>query len=257
MKQINPEETCEILIEFIKQAFEKTKFYHAVIAMSGGLDSSVSCVLTVRALGKENVFPVLLPYGELNSQGVTDALKVVDILRIPKKNITKINIQDFVDNVIKTDYIMDLVRKGNIMARARMILLFDQAKKRKALVIGTENKTEHLLGYFTRFGDEASDIEPLRNLYKTQVYELAKFLNLPKSILTKKPTAGLWENQTDEGEFGFTYEQADKILCYYFDNKLSLQDIVAKGLKKDTVTKVIQFAKKNDFKHNLPFIPKL
>ncbi|MBI2195515.1 MAG: NAD+ synthase [Candidatus Levybacteria bacterium] len=257
MKHINPRETSEAIVEFIKYIFKKAKFSQAVIALSGGIDSSVSCTLAVRALGKENVFPVLLPYSKLNSQGVTDALKVIDILRIPKKNITQINIQDFVDNIIKADYKMDLIRKGNIMARVRMIFLFDQAKKRKVLVIGTENKTEHLLGYFTRFGDEASDIEPLRNLYKTQIYELAKILNLPESILTKKPTAGLWENQTDEGEFGFTYEQADEVLYYYFDKKMSLPDIVAKGLEKEIVTKVLQFARKNDFKHNLPFILEL
>lgn len=255
MKQINPEETAKILIEFIKQAFEKTKFYRAVIAMSGGIDSSVSCILTVRALGKENVFPIFLPYGKLNPQGVIDALQIIKMLEIPQKNLTQINIEDSVNNLAGFDPKMNLIRKGNIMARIRMAFLFDQAKKRKALVIGTENKSEYLLGYFTRFGDEASDIEPLRNLYKTQVYELAKFLNLPKGILTKKPTAGLWENQTDEGEFGFTYEEADKILYSYFEEKLSLKEIAAKGLKKEIIAKVLQFAKANDFKHNLPFVP--
>ncbi|MEX2007398.1 MAG: NAD+ synthase [Candidatus Levyibacteriota bacterium] len=257
MKHINSKETSEKIIDFMKRVFKKAKFSQAVIALSGGIDSSVSCTLAVRALGKENVFPVLLPYGELNSQGVTDAFKIIDMLRIPKKNITQVNIQDFVDNIIKTDYKMDLIRKGNIMARTRMIILFDQAKKRKALVIGTENKTEHLLGYFTRFGDEASDIEPLFNLYKTQIYELANFLNIPKSILTKKPTAGLWENQTDEEEFGFTYREADEILYLYFDKKLSSSNIIKKGFEKDTVAKVLQFAKKNEFKHNLPFASEL
>lgn len=256
MKDINPEETSKSIIEFIKKVFDKSNFSHAVIAMSGGIDSSVACALVVSALGKENVFPILLPYGKLNSGGTNDAFRVAGLLGIPKKNITEINIKDFVDNIIEADHKMDLIRKGNIMARTRMIILFDQAKKRRALVAGTENKSEHLLGYFTRFGDEASDIEPLRNLYKTQVYQLAKFLNLPSSILTKEPTAGLWENQTDEGEFGFTYEEADKILYCHFDKKMSLTDIVEKGLKKDTVVRVLQFAKKNNFKHNLPFIPK-
>lgn len=254
MKGINPRKTSQVIVQFIKRVFGKTNFSHAVIALSGGIDSSTSCALIARALGKENVFPVLLPYGELNSQGTADALKITNILGIPQKNITQINIQEPVDNIIKTDPKMDLIRKGNIMARVRMTFIFDQAKKRRALVVGTENKSEHLLGYFTRFGDEASDIEPLHNLYKTQVYDLAKFLSLPQSVLTKKPTAGLWEGQTDEGEFGFTYEQADKILYYYFDKKLSLQEIVAKGLRKKTVVKVLQFVKQNDFKHNLPIV---
>lgn len=252
MNQIDPKETSEKIVAFIKDIFKKTKFSYAVIALSGGVDSSVSCALAVQALGRENVFPVLLPYSKLNSIGTGDALKVANMLEIPKKNITQINIQDYVDSIIKTDPKIDLVRRGNIMARIRMIVLFDQAKKRKALVIGTENKSEHLLGYFTRFGDEASDVEPIQHLYKTQVYELAKFLNLPNIILKKKPTAGLWENQTDEEEFGFTYKEADEILYYFFDRKMSSGGIIKKGFSEEIVSKVLQFAEKNDFKHNLP-----
>ncbi|MBI3560071.1 NAD(+) synthase, partial [Candidatus Gottesmanbacteria bacterium] len=141
------------------------------------------------------------------------------------------------------------------MARVRMILLFDQAKKRNALVVGTENKTEHLLGYFTRFGDEASDIEPLRNLYKSQVYELARQLNLPENIVSKAPTAGLWEGQTDEGEFGFTYKEADEILAIIVDEKKSIDEVVRKGYDQATVEKVVKRMKENNFKHHLPIVP--
>lgn len=254
MENVNPEKTVQSLVGFIKETFEKTRFSYAVIALSGGIDSSLSLALTAKVLGQNKVFPILLPYGKLNDQGVTDALEVIEALNIPKDHMTKFNIKTPVDEIAKNDPAMSMLRKGNIMARVRMTFLFDQAKKRKALVVGTENKSEHLLGYFTRFGDAASDIEPLRNLYKTQVYELAKFMDLPKSILIKQPTAGLWENQTDEDEFGFTYKDADQILYYYFDQKLSEEKIIEKGLTKTTVEKVLRFVRKNNFKHNLPFV---
>ncbi|MBI4096134.1 MAG: NAD+ synthase [Candidatus Levybacteria bacterium] len=254
MENANPEKIAQSLVKFLRETFKKTGLSYAVIGLSGGVDSSLSLTLTVRALGQNKVFPILLPYGKLNDQGVTDALEVIEALNIPKEHIIKFNIKTPVDEIAKIDPRIDMIRKGNIMARTRMTLLFDQAKKRKALVVGTENKSECLLGYFTRFGDEASDIEPLHNLYKTQVYQLAKFMNLPKSVLTKQPTAGLWENQTDENEFGFTYKDADKILYCYFDQKLSEEQIIAKGLTRTIVEKVLQFARKNNFKHNLPFV---
>lgn len=254
MKKLDSKQTVKNIVASLKKVFYQSTFSRAVIALSGGIDSGLSCALTVRALGKNNVFPILLPYGQLGLQGLADALKLIDLLGIPKKNVVKIDIKSYVDEIVKIDSQMNHIRKGNVMARVRMIFIFDQAKKRKALVVGTENKSEHLLGYFTRFGDEASDIEPIRSLYKTHVYQLAKFLNLPKSILTKNPTAGLWENQTDEKEFGFTYREADQILYYYFDKKFSLQKIIARGLKRATILRVLQFAKRNDFKHKLPFI---
>lgn len=255
MKNINPEKTSKSLVEFLRKTFEKTRFSYAMIALSGGIDSSLSCALSVKALGKDKVFPILLPYGKLNDQGVVDAFEVIQALGIPKNHVTQIDIKASVDKITRNDPKMDIIRKGNIMARARMTFVFDQAKKRKGLVVGTENKSEHLLGYFTRFGDEASDIEPLRNLYKTHVYQLAEFMHLPKSILTKKPTAGLWENQTDEDEFGFSYKEADEVLYYYFDKKLSVDKIVKRDLEKATIEKVLQFAQKNNFKHNLPYVP--
>lgn len=254
MQNINPEKTAQSLITFLRQTFAKTKFSRAVIALSGGIDSSLACTLAVKALGKDKVFPLLLPYGKLNDQGTADALKVIEKLHLPKDQITQINIKTSVDEIARSDPKMDILRKGNIMARVRMVFVFDQAKKLKALVVGSENKSEHLLGYFTRFGDEASDIEPLRNLYKTHVYQLAKFMHLPEAILTKQPTAGLWKNQTDEGEFGFSYKDADRVLYCHFDKKLSAEEIIAKGIQKTIVEKVLQFAKKNDFKHKVPFI---
>lgn len=244
--------TPNVLITFLKTSFQNSGFKRAVIGMSGGVDSSVSAALVARALGSENVYPLLLPYADISS--TDDAKLVINHIGIPKKNITQINIAPLVDSMIALDPSMDHIRRGNIMARVRMILLYDHAKKHNALVVGTENKTEHLLGYFTRFGDEASDIEPLRNLYKTEVYALARELQLPEVISTKAPTAGLWEGQTDEGEFGFTYKEADEILAMIVDKKQSIDEVVLKGYDRATVEKVVKRMKENTFKHHLPLL---
>jgi NAD+ synthase len=139
------------------------------------------------------------------------------------------------------------LRLGNIMARVRMIVLYDLAKKHQGLVCGTENKSEFLLGYFTRFGDEASDFEPIRHLYKTQILELAKHLNLPQKIISQTPTAGLWSSQTDEKEFGFTYQEADKVLDLYLNHKKTISP---------NAQKILSRVNKNSFKHHLPYLAK-
>ena len=246
MQSIDPEKTSEQLVTFLKTSFQKAGFTKAVIALSGGVDSATSCSLAVRALGANNVYPVLLPYGSFSMQGTLDAMSVIEALHTPPGHVTRIDIKPIVDLVPATDN----VRRGNLMARTRMMLLYDQAKKQNALVVGTENKTEHLLGYFTRFGDDASDIEPLRSLYKTQVYVLAKYLQLPDVVLSRVPTAGLWAGQTDEGEFGFTYKEADEILYQHFDEKKEIT-----GFPKEVVEKVLSRAAANDFKHHLPMLP--
>ncbi len=254
MISVDPKTVSERLIAFLKQSFVAAGFSDAVIALSGGLDSSTSIVLAVRALGSEHVYPVLLPYGSLSTQATLDAMSVIELLKISPSRVTRVDIKPILDPIIGKEFGMDNIRKGNLMARARMMILYDHAKKRHALVVGTENKSEHLLGYFTRFGDEASDIEPLRSLYKTQVYELAKYVGVPEAILTKKPTAGLWEGQTDEGEFGFTYKDADEIFALAFDGKKSPDEIVAAGFSKDVVERVLARVRANDFKHHLPIL---
>lgn len=254
MNPIDPNQEIIRIVEFIKNTFKTQGFSKAVIGVSGGIDSATSLALTVKALGKENVFPLFLPYGVLGLQGVKDGQFVATTFNIPQENWVEIDIQSIVDSFISYDEEMDKVRKGNIMARMRMIYLYDQAKKRQALVVGTENKSEHLLGYYTRFGDEASDVEPMRNLYKTDVYTLAKILEIPTSILTKAPSANLWEGQTDEEEFGFSYKQADEILFQAIDEKKSVETINQKGMDKQIVCAVFERMKKNAFKHSLPYI---
>ena len=240
MKQINPEQEVERIIAFIKQSFQTAGFTDVVIGLSGGVDSAVSCVLAVRALGLEHVHPILMPYGPLSTRGVIDAMELIGKIKIPMSHITRIDIKPAVDQIVRIDPFMDRVRKGNIMARVRMTYLFDAAKKHRALVMGTENKSEHELGYFTRFGDEASDVEPILHLYKTQVFELAKYLQIPESIISKPPSADLWPEQTDENELGFTYQEADEVL----EKGNAINDVGKQVMKRKT---------SSEFKHRLPF----
>lgn len=148
---------------------------------------------------------------------------------------------------------IDKIRFGNIMARVRMIILYDLAKANKALVCGTENKTERLLGYYTLYGDSASDLEPIRHLYKTQVIELAKSLGVPEKIINKPPTAGLWLDQTDEKELGFSYKEADQILHYIYDKKYKVEEVAKLGFKLETIRKIKQRVENNSFKGKLPY----
>jgi NAD+ synthase len=196
----------------------------------------------------ENIFVAHLYYfksqiGFLNS--------FLEKLNIPQKNIHNISIKNAVDQIQKLTGLKKTskdykIRLGNIMARVRMISLYDLAKKHQGLVCGTENKSELNLGYFTRFGDEASDFEPIRHLYKTQVYQLAKYLNVPKETINQIPTAGLWENQTDEKDFGFSYKEADKVLDLYLKNMKIFKTF-------PNSKKIIAWIRKNSFKHHLPY----
>ncbi|MFH0749883.1 MAG: NAD+ synthase [Candidatus Gottesmanbacteria bacterium] len=252
MKQIDPEKETERIIDFVKQTFQTAGFTDAVIGLSGGVDSAVSLCLATRALGLEHVYPILLPYGPLNTRGVLDAMELIEKIKIPMTHVVRIDIKPAVDAIVRIDPFMDCIRKGNIMARVRMTYLFDQAKKHHALVMGTENKSEHELGYFTRFGDEASDVEPIVHLYKTQVVELARFLEIPQSIIMKPPSADLWPEQTDEGELGFTYKEADEILFQLIDGKMGKEE-TSNIFEKDMVIKISTRMKQNRFKNKLPY----
>lgn len=250
---IDPKKTTEEIVSFIQRTVNNSGFSKVVIGLSGGIDSSVSCVLAVEALGKENVYIALFPYGELNKEGVEDAKLLIKQLNIPQKNITQIDIKPWVDPIVSWDHGIDDLRKGNIMVRMRMILLYDLSKKFQTLVMGTENRSEYLLGYFTRFGDEASDLEPLRGLYKTQIKQLAKTLGIPEKIIQKTPTAGMWNGQTDEGELGFSYEDADRVLHLYFDLHKKKEEIFNLVQSKEIVEKVLNRVGENQFKHSLPY----
>lgn len=254
MKQIDPGQTTAAVVKFLRISFHDAGFSKAIIGVSGGIDSSVVLALAVQALGADSVYPVILPYGALNTEGVLDAMAVIEQLHIPPPHVIRFDIRPAVDAICSHARQTNNIRKGNIMARVRMVYVFDQAKKLNALVVGTENRSEHLLGYFTRFGDEASDIEPIKHLYKTQVYDLARFLGIPSSICEKPPTAGLWGGQTDENELGFSYKQADEILALFFDEHKTAEAIVANGSNRIVVEKVKLRVDANAFKHRLPIV---
>jgi NAD+ synthase len=248
--KIDTKKEVDSIVTFIKTTLQKTGFKKLVIGLSGGVDSTVSATLAVKAIGVDNLIALILPYGELSRESTQDAKLVSDFLKI--KNFEIIDIKKAVDSITGNIKI-DNIRKGNIIARVRMIFLYDYAKKENALVLGTENRSEHLLGYFTRFGDEASDMEPIIHLYKTQVINVAKSLHIPEKIINKPPSANLWLGQKDEGEFGFTYEDADRILQLYIDKKVTVEEIIKVGFDNNIMDKVIDRYLENNFKHKLPY----
>ena len=202
---------AEKIIKFIKETFKKQGFSKAIVAVSGVVDSAVSLMLAVKALGAANVYTIQLPYKKHQSLELSNL--IIETAKIPQNQRIIISIGRAVDKLaVKLNAKKDKIRLGNIMVRARMICVFDQAKKLKALVVGTANKSERMLGYFTRFGDEGSDLEPIVHLYKTQVIELAKQLGVPEAIIQAAPAAGLWPGQTDEAELGFNYQEVDPML---------------------------------------------
>lgn len=257
---INPSTETARITSFIKTVLKEQGFKNVIIGVSGGIDSATSFSLLEKSVPPQNIFAVHLYY--FKSQ-IDLARPMLQRANIPQKNIYDISIKKAVDALInllhlegeKTNtFQVNQVRIGNIMARVRMIVLYDLVKKHNGLVCGTENKSEFYLGYFTRFGDEASDFEPIQHLYKTQIYALAKYLDIPQNIIDLPPTAGLWAGQTDEGDFGFSYKEADNVLHLYFEKKNSLSEIISKGFPN--AEKIIDWADKNSFKHHLPYVIK-
>jgi len=238
---IDPKLEKEKIINFLKKTFKEQKIDKVVFGLSGGIDSTTVLYLLSEVLPTKNIFAVQMDY--YLRQKVSLPIKNANLIFSPIKKIVDITAEKL--------QISDPIRFGNIMARTRMMILFDLAKKLNALVSGTENKSERLLGYFTRFGDSASDIEPISHLYKTQVFQLAKYLEIPKETINQPPSAGLWDGQTDEDEFGFSYLEADQVLHLYFDEKIPLEEIVKQGFKN--AEKIIARSLNNQFKLKTPY----
>jgi len=244
----------KILTEFIRSEIGRAGFSRAVVNLSGGIDSAVSFALAVGALGPQNVLAVRLPYKTSSADSLEHAQVLIDQFGCPSATIP---ITEMVDPLIALNSEISDMRKGNIMARARMIVAYDQSEAFNGLVVGTGNKTEILLGYTTLYGDSACALNPIGDLYKTQVRQLARALQIPEVIITKPPSADLWTGQTDEGELGFTYEDVDKLLYLLVDQRYRPEECVEAGFAEKFVRKVVERLRRNQFKRVLPPIAKL
>ena len=246
--------TTRLLEIFLKQELERTGLTKYVVGLSGGIDSAVSTYLACRAIGPENVFTVKMPYRTSSSDSVSDADAVIDDLGCPAETV---DISPMVDGFLQTSGEIGSLRAGNVMARARMIVLFDRSAKHGALVLGTSNKTELLLGYSTLHGDGASALNPIGDLYKTQVRQLAEWLGVPESIRLKAPSADLWPDQSDEDELGFTYEEVDRLMIRMIDARVCREHLIRDGFPEALIDRVQKLIVRTQFKRRPPVIAKV
>lgn len=251
---INPALVCEILVRFIRNEITRTGFRRAVFGLSGGIDSSVVAYLAVKALGPENVLAVTMPYKTSSEETRRDSQTVVEALGLQTVDVS---ITAQIDAYFSALPPASTMRLANKCARERMTILYDHSAAFEGLVIGTSNKTELLLGYGTQFGDLASAINPIGDLYKTQLRQLAGYLGLPAAILHKAPSGDLWEGQTDEGELGFRYLDVDRLLVLLVDRRWQPAQLVAAGFDAEFVERVGRMIRRNQYKRRLPVIAKL
>ena len=253
---------------FIKSEVLKAGLKSVVLGLSGGIDSAASCFLAVSALGKDNVTALIMPYESSSKSSIEDALKVVNTLGI-KYYVSDISNQineyfknetdetERSENADATDGIVLKLRKGNKMARERISILYDYSYKLNSLVLGTSNKSELLLGYGTLYGDTASALNPIGDIYKTQIYQLAEHLGIPKTIINKPPSADLWEGQSDESELGFTYKTADDIMYLLIDKMYKPEVVISLGFEENIVNNIYERIKKSQYKRRMPLIAKV
>ena len=251
---INTDLTRRILTGFIRSEITRMGFSRAVIGLSGGIDSAVSCFLAAEAVGGENVLAVRMPYRTSSADSLEDAQKVIEAAGVQSLTV---EITPMVEPLFQRFSDMDNMRRGNIMARQRMIILYDQSAAFNGLVVGTGNKTEILLGYTTLYGDSACALNPIGDLYKTQLRQLAEALGVPESIRRKAPSADLWAGQTDEGELGYTYAEVDRLLYLLVDQRYTPQECIEAGFEPSFVHRVVERMRRNQFKRILPPIAKL
>ncbi len=250
MYEINIDKVVSEIIAFINEQLKKAGFTRIIVGLSGGIDSSVTAALCVKALGKENVFGVMLPYRKSHPDSLEHAKQVAEQLGI-KYEVVDISVM--VDSYFKKYAAeADVLRKGNRIARERMCVLYDLSAKYKALVAGTGNRSEIMVGYCTQYGDNACAFEPIGHLYKTEVLELAKILDLPDFVINKEPSADLWEDQTDEKEMGITYSKLDEILYQMLDLKSGKEEMIKQGFSKQETEKVEKMIRNSEFKRNMP-----
>lgn len=251
---INTALARQILTAFLRDEVQRTGLKRAVIGLSGGIDSALACLLAAEALGPENVLAVRMPYQSSSPASLADAQLVIEQSGVQSETV---EITSMVEPLLATIPPEDGKRRGNVMARARMIVLYDRSAATHALVIGTGNKTEIMLGYSTLFGDSASALNPLGDLYKTQVRQLSRAVGVPTPIMDKPPSADLWPGQTDESEMGLTYEHVDQLLYLLVDQRYTPEECVTAGFDAAFVEKVLRAIRQNQFKRMPPIIAKL
>ncbi len=252
---IHCELATRLLVEFIREETTKVGFRRLVLGLSGGIDSSLAAMLASRAMGGENVLGVIMPYRTSSPESRRHAEEAARVAGIRTEIV---EISPMVDAYFER-YAPDAenVRRGNKMARERMSILYDLSARDGALVVGTSNKTELLLGYGTLHGDMASALNPVGDLYKTQVRRLAAHLGVPREIIEKRPSADLWVGQTDEEELGFSYEDVDQLLYRMVDLRWSPRELVDAGFDETFVRRVETMVRNNQYKRSLPLIAKL
>ena len=251
---LNLKEVHNELVEFLRESFEKAGFSKAVLGLSGGIDSALVAYLLRDALGKENVLAIMMPYKSSNPDSLNHAKLVVEDLGINSKTI---EITDMIDAYFKNEKEATSLRMGNKMARERMSILFDYSSKENALVVGTSNKTEIYLGYSTQFGDSACALNPIGDLYKTNIWDLSRYLKIPNELIEKKPSADLWEGQTDEQEMGLTYKEADQVLYRMLEENKKVEEVLAEGFNKDLVDNIVRRMNRSEYKRRMPLIAKI
>ena len=243
-----------LLTGFIREEVRKAGFDDVVVGASGGVDSSLVVALAARSLGAQHVHAVSMPYRTSNADSIADARAVADRFGV---SLEIVDISPEIDAYFERFAEADRTRRGNKMARERMTVLYDLSMRQRALVLGTSNKTELLLGYGTLFGDMASALNPIGDLYKTQVYMLGRALELPDAVLTKAPSADLFAGQTDEADLGLTYAVIDDILFHAVDERRSRDELIGLGFDAQTVDSVLHRVRTSQYKRRLPVIAKV
>jgi len=254
MIDINLNITTDIIEKFIHDSITKNGFRNGIIGVSGGIDSALVLALTVRAIGKDNTFALLMPYKTSSPESLTHGKRVCEQFGV---RFDIVDISPSIDPYFEKFPTENKTLIGNKCARERMSVLYDFSERKKALVVGTSNKTEMLIGYSTLYGDSAAAFLPIGDLYKTEVIKLAAYVNIPPEIIEKKPSADLWKDQTDEGEIGFSYELLDRILFQMIDMRMSDKELIKSGFMENDIRRIQKMITGTQFKRTMPPVTKI
>lgn len=252
--KLNCEKTKDNIVDFIKSKVDESKTDGIVIGLSGGIDSTLTAYLACEAVGSENVFGIVMPSTTTPTEDKIHGVEIAQHLGIPYKEIAIDSILN--EYLLMTQLDDNNLAIGNLKARIRMSIIYYYANAKNYLVSGTGNKSELLIGYFTKYGDGACDMEPIGDLYKTDVYELSQYMEIKKEILEKPPRAGLWPNQTDEEEIGMSYDLMDNILYLYTENDMKDGEIAEElGISVDDVNMIMDKVIRSKHKIEVPESP--